>query len=202
MKIIAFEGLDGAGKTTVIPPVATRLRVLAHGRTIVEVGEFGSRLGEILLTNLHNLSPMEKVLWFAADRISIIERLSQETAPDAAAVVLWDRYVASAIAYRQAEAALRMDSARAEGLLQYTRQVNAIFPLPTLYLYLSISPATSKARKASSYSMETLRQVEGAYFGYLQSLAVPLATVDAERSVQEVVDSCVTEIQNRVIMTR
>jgi thymidylate kinase len=69
--LIALEGIDGAGKTTVLPKIADRIRKRYPNRNVIEAGEFGSVLGPILRRNLGTLDITEKILWFASDRASI-----------------------------------------------------------------------------------------------------------------------------------
>ncbi len=100
--LIAFEGLDGLGKSTQLE----RLRdwLLARGYAVTAVREpGGTALGEsirtLLLTAEAEPTPMAEALLFAAARAELLARVVRPrlTAGD---IVLMDRYLESSVAYQ------------------------------------------------------------------------------------------------------
>jgi len=105
---IAFEGGEGAGKSTQIGLLADWLRergcdvVLTHEPGATDVGV---RLRELLLDPASAISPRSEALLYAADRAAHVDAVI-EPALRRGAVVLTDRYVDSSIAYQGAGRAL------------------------------------------------------------------------------------------------
>jgi dTMP kinase len=188
MTLIALEGIDGAGKTTILPKIAERLRDVYPNSQVIKAGEFGSPLGPVLRQSLSNLNMIEKVLWFAADRASVWASL--DTIVNDESIILWDRYVASAITYRTAEA--RRSQGDAQRIMEYVTSVNNIFPRPDLYLYLDVPVLEARRRKRGSGG--DLLFIQECYGEILPLLDSPMRTVDATLPVAEVVRVCVSEI--------
>jgi dTMP kinase len=101
-RFIAFEGADGAGKTTQARLLAAHLRAL--GREVVEVREpGGTEAGEVVRTLLLDssapLAARTEALLFAAARAQLVEDV---IAPALArgATVIADRFVGSSLVYQ------------------------------------------------------------------------------------------------------
>ncbi|HEY3315286.1 MAG TPA: dTMP kinase [Bacillota bacterium] len=160
--LIAFEGIDRAGKSSVIADVKGLLAVSATV-PIVACGEFESPISSTLRELVHKgCSPLLKTYLFAADRAWTYEHTCLPSLQKGA-VVLWDRYVDSAIAYRSVE------HARGSGLSpSFVRQVNNRFRPADLTILLDISAETSTQRartagKCEPYDEEFLRAVRAFY---------------------------------------
>jgi thymidylate kinase len=193
MHLFALEGIDGAGKTTVLPRLADRLRrPTPTNRKVLETGEFRSDIGRFLRERVSRFSAYEKVLLFAADRLSTLDSLRTECY-DEELIVLWDRYVASAVACRGAEATV-MERDK-EAVLSYVHSVNDIFPQPTAYIYLEISEELSIARQSDVSDRRLLQATRNAYDDYCGSIDVPIIRVDGSKGPELVVDMCVTAIE-------
>ncbi|MDO5711966.1 MAG: dTMP kinase [Micrococcales bacterium] len=111
-RFLAFEGGDGAGKSTQVELLAHWLR--RWGLTALTTCEPGGTplgvvLRELLLHSGHNLSPRAEALLFAADRAQHVAHLVQP-ALSAGDWVITDRYVDSSIAYQGA--GRRLDGAQ------------------------------------------------------------------------------------------
>jgi len=101
--LIAFEGIDGTGKTTQIRLLAEKLT--ARGHRVVATreptdGKYGRKIRE-LFTKRHHVSAQEELDLFIADRK---EHVREVIAPALAAgkIVLTDRYYFSTAAYQGA----------------------------------------------------------------------------------------------------
>lgn len=101
---VAFEGGDGAGKSTQAKLLAERLR--ARGRTVLVTHEPGdSRIGptvrQMVLdpANIGLLSDRAEALLYAADRAEHVASVVRP-ALDRGEVVLTDRYLDSSVAYQ------------------------------------------------------------------------------------------------------
>jgi len=101
--LIAFEGIDGTGKTTQIRLLAEDLR--SRGLIVVETreptdGRYGQKIRE-LYKNRNSVTPEEELALFLADRR---EHVATLIAPALAAgqTVLTDRYYFSTAAYQGA----------------------------------------------------------------------------------------------------
>jgi dTMP kinase len=139
--LIAFEGLDQSGKQT----QAERLKaaVEARGRTAVllDFPSYETRIGQEIgagLQGQRDYGPDTMQLLYVANRYEKkpqIERLLAE-----GTIVICDRYLASSIAYGEAQG---LDGA-------WLRDVQKYLPLPDLTILLDIAPETAAGRKTTN----------------------------------------------------
>ena len=131
-RLIAFEGVDGSGKSTQLQLLAAALRERGvdvvvtreptdgvHGRRIREMARSGERV-----------PPETELAWFVDDRR---EHVSELIAPALAAgkLVLTDRYYLSSVAYQ---------GARGLDWRAILERSEAEFPLPDLVVVVEVSP--------------------------------------------------------------
>lgn len=136
-QLIAFEGIDGTGKSTQIKLLAEFLR--SQGRRVVLTREptdssYGRRIRE-LYVNRGTCTPEEELELFLQDRRLHVEEL---IAPELAAgsIVLTDRYYYSTAAYQGAN-----------GLnVQDILERNSFAPRPDLVILLTMPPELSAER--------------------------------------------------------
>jgi dTMP kinase len=110
---IAFEGGDGAGKSTQVRLLSAWLKELGH--TVLTTREpggttFGCTVRELVLHGGH-VVPRAEALLFAADRAQHVETLIRP-ALGRGEVVITDRYMDSSIAYQGAGRDLGFDEVR------------------------------------------------------------------------------------------
>ncbi len=101
-RYVAFEGIEGAGKSTVADRVAGVLE--DRGHRVVRVREpggtaVGEHIREILLGGDHHLLPMTEAVLFAAARAQLVSETVQP-ALETGAWVLSDRSAYSSLAYQ------------------------------------------------------------------------------------------------------
>ncbi|HEV7193788.1 MAG TPA: dTMP kinase [Jatrophihabitantaceae bacterium] len=101
---VAFEGGEGAGKSTQIELLAASLR--AAGRAVTVTHEpgatpVGGRIRDLVLHHDERITPRAEALLFAADRAHHVETVIRP-ALEAGEVVLTDRYIDSSLAYQGA----------------------------------------------------------------------------------------------------
>lgn len=137
-RLVAFEGLDGSGKSTQVARLATRLE--RSGVDVVVTGEptdgpVGRRIRTMLRTG-EVVSPELELTWFTQDRRTHVAEVI-EPALAAGQVVITDRYYLSTVAYQGAHG---LDSSRV------LADCEAEFPAPDLVLLLVLDPAEGVAR--------------------------------------------------------
>jgi dTMP kinase len=153
--LITVEGLDGAGKTTLVQGLARALGATA----LREPG--GEPLAERIrdLVKAHAFDAHAEALLFAAARAQLV---ATELAPRLARgeTLVLDRFVDSSLAYQGAGRGLGVETVRA---------MNAFAPVPDRTLLLRIDPAAGLERVGGRGAsdrfedLELLRRVAGAY---------------------------------------
>ncbi len=100
-RYVAFEGIEGAGKSTVVRRVAAALRDDAEVTVVREPGgtPTGERIRSILLDGETHLAPWAEALLFAAARAQLTAEVVAPALADGR-WVLTDRSVYSSLAYQ------------------------------------------------------------------------------------------------------
>ena len=140
---IAFEGGEGAGKSSRALALAGRLRAAGYEAVLTfEPGDsrIGRQIRDILLDVTNDgLDPRAEALLYAADRAEHVASVVRP-ALDRGAVVITDRYVDSSIAYQGiarglgAETIAELSRFATEGLL------------PDLTILLDVPPSVGRRR--------------------------------------------------------
>ena len=137
-RLIAFEGIDGCGKSTQLARLAANLR--GSGYEVVETceptrGPTGRRIRDMARSG-RELAPAEELRWFVEDRrVHVAESI--EPALGRGCLVLTDRYYLSTVAYQ---------GARGLDAQQILTDSEAEFPVPDLVVLLRISPECALER--------------------------------------------------------
>ncbi len=113
-RYIAFEGIEGAGKSTVAGEVAARLE--AAGERVVAVREpggtpAGELIRRVLLDPELAIEPWTEAMLFAAGRAQLAAEVVRPALQDGA-VVISDRSVYSSLAYQGGGRGLGIDAVR------------------------------------------------------------------------------------------
>jgi dTMP kinase len=137
-RLIAFEGIDGCGKSTQVEALAARLTADEMDCTLTREptnGKMGTRIREMLRSG-EVVPPSEELRWFMEDRAEHVETVI-EPALAAGHWVLTDRYYLSTVAYQSAHG---LD---AKQILQDSERA---FPIPDLALLFEIDAAAGLGR--------------------------------------------------------
>jgi len=176
--LIAVEGIDGSGKTTVVRFLIEELR--KRGYDVVAFkeptdSEYGRRIRQILKER--RVSPEEELELFIKDREFDVQN-NILPALKSGKIVIMDRYYYSTIAY---QGALGLD-------VEMIRKLNEQFPKPDLVIILDVSPETAlkrikaKRRPDRFEDLEYLRKVREIFLSLKNNIVV----VDAERNIEDV----------------
>ncbi len=135
--LIAFEGIDGTGKSTQLQLLAAFLR--ARGCRVITTREptdsiYGRRIRE-LYVDRGSCTPEEELELFIQDRRQHVQELIEPQLA-AGAIVLTDRYYFSTAAY---QGAAGMD-------VEVIFARNSFAPVPDLVILLTMDPEVSIAR--------------------------------------------------------
>ena len=176
-RLIAFEGVEGAGKSTQLELLRQALEKAGH-RVVATREPGGTPVGEqvrsILLDRGSTLSARTEALLFAAARAQLVEQVIGP-ALQRGEVVLCDRYLDSSLAYQGVARGLGRDSVAA---------INRFATgglLPDLVVLLRLDPAVGLARELGSRD-----RIEGQDLEFHQRVAqgfLDLAVADPERFV-------------------
>lgn len=157
--IVIFEGLDNCGKTTLVSLLYDYY--VKKGIAVEMSKEFETNIG-IELKNMAksgNLDSVIKSFLFATDRYIRMKNMNFNDNT----IILFDRYVPSAIAYRMAEG---IDK-------EWISALNSIFPKADIGFYIDISGEKSVSRNSDEKfnikaSKEHLNDVRNAYLSILE----------------------------------
>ncbi|RLG05487.1 MAG: dTMP kinase [Thaumarchaeota archaeon] len=176
--LIALEGIDGAGKTTIAKMIVERLdRLGIEARYTMEPTRslFGRILREMALES--GVDPRLEALLFAADRIYHLEKVVKPLLARGV-IVVSDRYLHSSLAYQSVTTG---DSRWVEELNKFARK-------PDLGIYLDVRPSEGlkrlKRRKTRFEDESFLEKVRRRYLEYVR--LGELVRVDAERPLNDV----------------
>jgi dTMP kinase len=189
-RLIAFEGVEGSGKSTQLELLRQALE--GRGREVVVTREpggtpAGERIRLLLLDPGVELHPRAEALLFAAARAELVEAVIRP-ALERGAVVLCDRYLDSSLAYQ----------GEARGLGRGpVSQVNRFATgglLPDLVVLLDLDPAAGLARRArdpdriEAQDLGFHRRVRDAFRDLAAAEPGRFAVVDAAAPVDKVAD--------------
>ena len=178
--LIAVEGIDGAGKTTLAHALADRFRAAGY---LVNYGKepTAGTWGQILRASAANgrLSPAEELHYLVMDRQEHVASVIAPTLAEGGVVIL-DRYYPSTAAY-QGAAGLDVD---------WLLQQNAFAPVPDVVLLLDVDPEEGLrriyARGDTPNHFETPDALARAREIFLNMPLPTRAVIDAHADVQAV----------------
>ncbi len=200
--LVAFEGGEGAGKSTQLGLLAAALAEVGYDDVVVTHEPGATTSGAVLRTLLLDpatvLSPRAEALVYAADRAEHVHRVLRP-ALAAGAVVLCDRYVDSSLAYQGAGRDLDMD-----GLRRLQRMATDGLS-PDLTVLLDLPAEAGLARvgverdRIEQQPLEFHRAVREAFVALARRERGRYLVVDATAPVEQIAAQVAEEVQRRLL---
>ena len=136
--LVIFEGLDNCGKTTLVQMIKDYYLELGVDSEISK--EFETNIGRELknMAKEGTLDPILKAYLFATDRYIRMKNITQEDLKNK--IMLFDRYVPSALAYRMAEGVDK----------NWVTNINSVFPKADIGFFIDITPNESVNRNTDT----------------------------------------------------
>ncbi len=197
-RYVAFEGIDGAGKTTVARRVAERLR--ADGDEVIFFREpggtpVGEEIRHVLLDPSGTMAAWPEAMLFAAQRAQLAVDVIAPALSEGK-IVVSDRSVYSSLAYQGGARGLGIEQVRkvnAAGLGEYW---------PEFVVLLHLDAATGLGRedgpdRISVSGLEFQQRVADAYDRLAAAEPEKFILVDASLPIDDVVDSAVAALRSR-----
>jgi len=197
---IAFEGGDGAGKSTQAAAVQAALEGL--GRTVLRTREpggtpVGEKLRALVLEHGHGeIDARTEALIFAASRAAHVQQVIIP-ALQRGEIVLCDRFIDSSVAYQGAGRGLGIDAVRNLNLWA-TGEV-----LPDLTVLLDVDPEQGRDRRTGDGAEDRLESEPDDFHGRIRAAFLELAgarpdhylVLDARRERSLLTDAIVARIR-------
>jgi dTMP kinase len=198
--LIAFEGVEGAGKSTQLDRLRAELD--RGGLEVVVTREpggtpAGERVRAVLLDPAAELHPRTEALLFAAARAELVERVIRP-ALERGAVVLCDRYLDSSLAYQGGGRGL------GRGPVEEVNRFATGGLLPDLVVLLELDPAEGLGRRGGQrdrierQDLDFHRRVRDAFRALAAADPGRFAVVDATGSVDQVADRVRAAVVDRL----
>lgn len=195
-RYIAFEGVEGAGKSTIADRISRHL--VANGEIVVSVREpggteAGERIRAVLLTMDHDVTPRAEAALFAASRAQLIA----ETVSPALARGEWvlsDRTAYSSLAYQAGGRGLPLD----EVWTLNDIALGGVWPDVVILLRLEPDEGLSRQRdgdRIGNEGVEFHSKVAAAFDDLAAAEPDRFIVVDASMSVDDVVATVVSELE-------
>jgi dTMP kinase len=187
-RLIAFEGVEGAGKSTQLELLRQTLEKAGH--QVVSTREpggttAGERVRSILLDRDSTLHPRAEALLFAAARAQLVQQVIRP-ALQRGETVLCDRYLHSSLAYQGVARDLGVEPVAA---------INAFATgglMPDLVVLLVVDPAEGLGRgrgerdRIEDQDLEFHQRVERGFLELAAADPERFAVVDAARPAEQV----------------
>ncbi len=199
-RLIAFEGGEGAGKSTQLRLAAAALR--ARGITVVETREpggtpLGAELRRLLMhTREAPPSPVAELLLYLADRAQHVADVIRP-AIERGDVVLTDRFSASTIAYQgygrqlDLDAVVRLDAVARQG----------VEPALTILLDCPVTLGLGRARGTDRFHDEDVafhERVRDAFQSFARADPARYRVIDATQPAEQVHAQVLSAVLARV----
>lgn len=197
-RYVAFEGVEGAGKSTVAARIAERLE--AEGERVVIVREpggtpAGERIRLVLLDPSSDIRPWTEALLFAAARAQLVRDVVTP-ALDRGGWVISDRSVYSSLAYQGAGRGLGVD------LVRKVNDAGLGGVWPDVVVLLRLDPSLGLGRqeipdRIGAEGVEFQRAVSVAFDTLATDEPDRFLVVDAARPLEEIVEEAWADIRHR-----
>lgn len=190
--LIAFEGLDQSGKQTQAEALRDHFVSLGRECRLLSFPDYETAIGSEIWKALHgerDYAADVMQLLYVSNRYEYRARIDEWMA--AGVVVLCDRYVASTVAYGEAQG---LDAA-------WLVDIQRFLPQPDVTILLDIAPATAVQRKSSNRDryerdLALLSRVRDSY--RRQGEQGRWIHIDGERSRADVSDEVISAVVKRL----
>jgi dTMP kinase len=190
--LLAFEGLDQSGKQTQAERVRDCVAARGGECRLLSFPDYQTAIGHEISQALHgarDYPPDVMQLIYVANRYE--KRHEMSRALEAGTILVCDRYLASSIAYGEAQG---LDPA-------WLREIQRFLPQPDLTILLDIAPETAVQRKATNRDryerdLALLSRVRESY--RRQALQEGWLRLDGERPRDRVADDIFSAIEPRL----
>jgi dTMP kinase len=189
--LVAFEGLDQSGKQT--QAELLRDRLTAKGRAVRLLSfpdydtEIGAEIGRALRGERHYGADVMQLL-YVANRYEYKQQITE--AREAGAILVCDRYLASSVAYGEAQGLDR----------GWLVEIQKFLPQPDLTILLDIPPEASARRKSTDRDKyeRDLALLARVRESYLKQAAGGWVRIDADRDRGAVAADVFSALADRV----
>jgi dTMP kinase len=190
--LIVFEGLDQSGKQTQAELLRDWLKKEGHRARLVSFPDYGTSIGEEIARALQgerDYGPEVMQLLYVANRYERKPDLQRWI--DGGLILVCDRYLASSIAYGEAQGLDRL----------WLAEIQKFLPRPSLTFMLDIEPETAVQRKAVDRDryerdLEMQMRVRDSY--RRQAAAEQWVVLDGERSKQAIAADVINAMMSRL----
>jgi dTMP kinase len=190
--LIVFEGLDQSGKQTQAELLRDWLKKEGHRARLVSFPDYGTSIGEEIARALQgerDYGPEVMQLLYVANRYERKPDLQRWI--DGGLILVCDRYLASSVAYGEAQG---LDPL-------WLAEIQKFLPRPSLTFMLDIEPETAVQRKAVDRDryerdLEMQMRVRDSY--RRQAAAEQWVVLDGERSQQAIAADVIDAVMSRL----
>ena len=190
--LIAFEGLDQSGKQTQAERLLAAFRSAGHHTEFLTFPEYTTAIGEEIERALHgerDYQPDTLQLLYIANRFEFRPRITAWL--EAGTMVVCDRYLASSIAYGEAQG---VDT-------NWLTEIQRLLPQPSLTILLDMSPIVSLTRKKADRDrferdMPLLGRVRESYLRQAQQ--ANWIRLEGERDKDAVADEVISAVRSQL----
>ena len=184
--LVIFEGLDICGKTTLVEMIKNYYLNIGVDAEISK--EFETNIGRELkqMAKEGTLDPVLKAYLFATDRYIRMKNIRLEDLKNK--IMLFDRYVPSALAYRMAEGVNK----------DWVTNINLVFPKADIGFFIDITPNESVKRNTDTKfnikaTPEHLNKVRDAYLSILEENN--LIYINGMQSIDKIFNEVIQKIE-------